>query len=402
MAYTPITGAWLQLHSAVNTLADGYYLKFYEANTTTPLNMATDSTGVTLLAQCKLNPNGMPISNPLDNTTTFIPHMDQDYRLVIYTNETDADDDDTASAFVNYAKIPTYTTQLADATDLTLRNTTLEAQDDYDRSPIYTDGNGFTAGAGPHVITLASGWDATTTSFRAYTRASDGTITPVTPSSVTSTTFTLNLTLLSTDEVFHGDDTNRPLVGIPVAGSNNRTVTATAAELNYADGPNAANKFLLLDGSAQTPFANKAAFKGALAYSTASQTIANGYSSGSVINFGAEDYDTDSFHDLSTNNSRMTIPAGVSKVRVSVYLSYTDRTGEYLFAFLKNGTIARGGGGQVLEVTSSATLSNKYNLLTSGVIEVVETDYIEIQLNQVTGSTVDVLSGSWFFLEAIE
>lgn len=101
MSYNPISGYTIQTIKSNGQVASDYYLKFYEANTTTPLSMATDSSGGTLLVKAKLNDNGMPISNPLDDSTVFIPHLNARYRLVIYLNETDADADDTASAFVN-------------------------------------------------------------------------------------------------------------------------------------------------------------------------------------------------------------------------------------------------------------------------------------------------------------
>ncbi len=51
MAYNPISGFTLQLITQTGQVASDYYLKFYEANTTTPLSMATDSTGGTLLVK---------------------------------------------------------------------------------------------------------------------------------------------------------------------------------------------------------------------------------------------------------------------------------------------------------------------------------------------------------------
>lgn len=107
MAYNPVSGFTLQTIKQNGQTAEGYYLKFYIANTTTALSMATDATGGTLLSECKLNDNGMPISNPLDNSTVFIPHVNQNYRLVIYRNKTDADANDTAAAFVNIPDVST-------------------------------------------------------------------------------------------------------------------------------------------------------------------------------------------------------------------------------------------------------------------------------------------------------
>lgn len=107
MAYNPISGFTLQLITQTGQVASDYYLKFYEANTTTPLSMATDSTGGTLLVKAKINDSGFPISNPLDNSTVFIPHMNADYRLVVYLNEADADADATGSAYVNIPVVST-------------------------------------------------------------------------------------------------------------------------------------------------------------------------------------------------------------------------------------------------------------------------------------------------------
>lgn len=107
MAYNPVSGFTLQVIAQSGEVASDYYLKFYEANTTTPLSMATNSTGGTLLVKAKLSDSGFPISNPLDNSTVFIPHMNANYRLVVYLNETDADANDTASAYVNIPNVST-------------------------------------------------------------------------------------------------------------------------------------------------------------------------------------------------------------------------------------------------------------------------------------------------------
>ncbi len=116
MAFNPISGYTLQTIKQNGQVASDYYLKFYEANTTTPINMATDASGAIQLAKAKFNDNGMPISNPLDNSTVFVPHLEQAYRLVIYRNETDADNDDTASAYVNIPNLlplATFTTGIS-------------------------------------------------------------------------------------------------------------------------------------------------------------------------------------------------------------------------------------------------------------------------------------------------
>jgi hypothetical protein len=105
MTYQPIYGTPPQFSTSENELADGYYLKFYVANSNISLSMATDDTGTTLLSQCKLNPSGYPISDPNNNNTVFVPHMNAPYRAVLYKNKTDADNNETGNADWNVADV---------------------------------------------------------------------------------------------------------------------------------------------------------------------------------------------------------------------------------------------------------------------------------------------------------
>lgn len=209
MSWLPISGTVPQYSTSANELADNYYLKFYASGTTTAINMATNSTGGTTLAKCALSAEGFPITNPLDDSTRFIPHIDQDYRIVLYSNETDADNNTTANAVFNIDGMVLQVTPTGDAANVTLRDTDIQTQDDYDRSPLFRDGEGFTAGAGPHVITVPSEWTPTNADMRFYKLDNSGIVTDLTPTSTSSTTFTLAETLLSTDVIFIGDDTFR-------------------------------------------------------------------------------------------------------------------------------------------------------------------------------------------------
>jgi hypothetical protein len=129
----------------------------------------------------------------------------------MYLNETDADNDDTASAAFNIDGMVLQVTPTGDASNITLRDVTIEQQDDYDRSPLFIDGTDFTAGAGPHVITVPTEWTPTNADMRFYRLDNSGIVTSLTPSSTSSTTFTLAETLLSTDVIFIGDDEFREL-----------------------------------------------------------------------------------------------------------------------------------------------------------------------------------------------
>jgi hypothetical protein len=57
--------------------------------------MATDSTGGTTLAKAQINTAGYPVNGSGD---VFIPHVSQSYKIVLYKNATDADNDTTGNA----------------------------------------------------------------------------------------------------------------------------------------------------------------------------------------------------------------------------------------------------------------------------------------------------------------
>lgn len=94
--WVPISGSALQFSkNASGAAAADYYLKFYAAGTTTAIAMATTSSGATTLDKCKIDATGWAVNGSDD---PFIPHIDRDYKLVLYTNATDADNDATGSA----------------------------------------------------------------------------------------------------------------------------------------------------------------------------------------------------------------------------------------------------------------------------------------------------------------
>jgi len=96
--YEPVSRTVPQYSKDGDELASGYYLKGYIEGTTTPLSMATDDTGGTTLAKCKLNTAGYPLSNDSDDTSVFIPHFNADFKLALYLNAADADADTTGNA----------------------------------------------------------------------------------------------------------------------------------------------------------------------------------------------------------------------------------------------------------------------------------------------------------------
>jgi len=120
MSYVPISRFPFQYFKLDGTPANGYYLKFYQANSSTPINMQTDSGGATSIAKCKLNDYGFPISNPNDNNTVFIPHLSSAYtayRFVLYASAADADANNVTSGLPNVQSVATLSGDLAAPND---------------------------------------------------------------------------------------------------------------------------------------------------------------------------------------------------------------------------------------------------------------------------------------------
>ena len=126
--------------------------------------------------------------------------------------------------------------------------------------------------------------------------------------------------------------------------------------------------------------AGAAAFAGASVYNSADQTIPPATYTAVVWN--SEYYDTDAFHDNSTNTSRMTIPAGKAG-KYSVYgLIQCDggSTNSRSIQIYKNGAMYS---------VAATTPSGAYpSLQISGVLDLVATDYVEIYVFQSTGGSV--------------
>lgn len=90
MAYAPIALVAPQYDEQ-----DGYWLKFYKPNTTTPIEMSIDASGSTKLDKAELDNDGFPTT---DGTQIFIPFLDQSYDAFLFPTEQEADNNDTANA----------------------------------------------------------------------------------------------------------------------------------------------------------------------------------------------------------------------------------------------------------------------------------------------------------------
>jgi hypothetical protein len=139
-----------------------------------------------------------------------------------------------------------------------------------------------------------------------------------------------------------------------------------------------------------TPSAGSS-FVGCAVYkATTNQTLANDVNAD--ITFNAEEYDTNGFHDNSTNNERITIPSG----KAGKYLLQTmvifpaNSTGVRDVAFQKNGTDTLGS----TLVIGVATFTNRVAHLFVGDFAVG--DYITVNVNQSSGGNLNVLANQNF------
>lgn len=144
-------------------------------------------------------------------------------------------------------------------------------------------------------------------------------------------------------------------------------------------------------------------FSGALVHKAADETTAN-YSAGSVIAWDSEasGYDTDSYHDTVTNNSRLTI-ATTGKYRVSFALVLQSlAASEYARALvIKNGSVGpfHGGAQSIVEVSAAV---NTWMNGDSAVVGLTAGDYLELWLDTEADTSITVTAiGSWFAIQRI-
>ena len=168
-------------------------------------------------------------------------------------------------------------------------------------------------------------------------------------------------------------------------------------------GAGTSGQFLKTNGAGANPaWANgaNAAYRGALVFRGSDQTTAN-YTTATAIPFPSEDHDTSAFHDNSTNNTRITIPSGVSRVRLSancVYANLTANEWKYV-TIRKNGSEGYDGRGQSTH-GDGQTVGRAF--VQTGKISVSPGDYFEFFLQIQTDTSITVGAQTWFDIEVFE
>ena len=137
------------------------------------------------------------------------------------------------------------------------------------------------------------------------------------------------------------------------------------------------------------------AFVGCFLSKSATQTIST--ATATAITFDTEDIDTDGFHSIVSNTSRITIPSGKGgKYQVTPQVrSEANSTGRRIVALYKNGSIILlNQFEQVPSATGAVTVGNSF------IISLVATDYIELYFTQTSGGNlISNTEGTYFGVE---
>jgi hypothetical protein len=113
-----------------------------------------------------------------------------------------------------------------------------------------------------------------------------------------------------------------------------------------------------------------------------------------TLDWGAEIRDTDAFHDTVTNNSRLTVPSGISLVRISAFLVASANGTQMVISFLKNG-------GSVPGLPQQDQQSWSRIGAVSAILAVSAADYFECRAFHTEGANINANNATWFQIEEI-
>jgi hypothetical protein len=132
----------------------------------------------------------------------------------------------------------------------------------------------------------------------------------------------------------------------------------------------------------------------ALVYKTGNQSLTSSVQN--TLTWDAEEVDTSGIHDNTTNNSRMTVPVGKTRARVSFNLKTSNTAGAQEATVIKNGSTVVPGA--PLQATESGGTDNLNGF--GAWVDVVAGDYFELQVRpSVSGTSITAVPETWFCME---
>lgn len=198
--------------------------------------------------------------------------------------------------------------------------------------------------------------------------------------------------------LYYNSVTDIIMVWNGTAWANISTVPTSAVGVSITDG---GGYYVATDvEAALQEIADREAPHIARIWRTAAQTIGTG--ANTAVQFQNVLFDTDSMADLGTDNTRLTVPAGASKVRVSGHVAFDgNATGFRRCDLGVNGTFL--GDGTDHEFSPHAT-EKTHLTVTSDIRIVTPGDYFQMNVYQDSGGNLDLNAnyGVWLEMEIIE
>lgn len=214
---------------------------------------------------------------------------------------------------------------------------------------------------------------------------------PVTGGSTTAYTATLGLTAYTTNRVYEcrinaTNTTASTTINFDSLGA--KTIKLLNGNDAYIGALKGIARFWY-DGTNMVLLNPEKVFRGCLVYRSSAQTISTG--STTEVLFDAEEFDTDGIHSTSSNTGRLTVPTGVTKVRLSFRTAFAaNTTGSRTFSVYKNGSAVNYFTGKHTETVTPTSSGAAAYVLNVPPITVVAGDYFSLHVTQDSGGDLDL------------
>jgi len=120
-----------------------------------------------------------------------------------------------------------------------------------------------------------------------------------------------------------------------------------------------------------------------------------------TMNWNAEVYDIGGWHDNATNNDRLTVPSGVSLVRLSAGIDCGQAQAGAILEIYRDDVAFFADGGARQRGRSQQT-GYQYYCVATGPVQVTAGQYFTTLVSAITGATVQQDAATWFAVEALD